>query len=122
MLTYEPLCRGLFSGAWTMDRRPRKRDLRRRDPRFEAEERASRLRLVEALQPVAMRHGLSLAQLSIAFAGSDPRITGVLAGVRTTAQVDENMGCTINEPERVASLRAEVLRVVGEQGLLELDA
>ncbi len=48
------------------------------------------LKVVEALRPVAERHGTTLAQLALAWVFAQPRVTATIAGSRSAARVREN--------------------------------
>ena len=47
---------------------------------------------VRALTAIAERRGQSLAQMALAWALRDPRVTSVLIGASSVAQLEENIG------------------------------
>jgi aryl-alcohol dehydrogenase-like predicted oxidoreductase len=63
---YGVLARGLLSGHWTADR-PMSDDFRGFSPRFQGENLAHNLELVEALRKVAEARGVTAAQAAIAW-------------------------------------------------------
>jgi aryl-alcohol dehydrogenase-like predicted oxidoreductase len=65
---YGVLSRGLLTRRWTADTEPGPGDIRRRMPRFHAENLEHNLALVDALASVAEQRGLTPAQAAIAWA------------------------------------------------------
>jgi L-glyceraldehyde 3-phosphate reductase len=47
---------------------------------------------VRALNAIAAERGQSLAQMALAWALRDPRVTSVLIGASSVAQLDDNLG------------------------------
>ena len=62
-----------------------------------------RLARVQALTAIAKRRGQSLAQLALAWALRDPRMTSLVIGASSVAQLDENIAAlghlTLNPDE-----------------------
>lgn len=89
VIAYSPLGSGLLSGSFTVSRLSRLAadDWRRRDPRFtpDAVERVAGL--VDEVRVVADRHSCSVSEVAYAWSLSWPGITAVLAGARTTDQI-----------------------------------
>ena len=52
----------------------------------------SRLATIEALNEVARGRGQSLAQLALAWALRDPRVTSLIIGASAVAQLEQNLG------------------------------
>ncbi len=90
MLPYSPLAHGLLTGKLRPDRQYGQGDLRAESRRFSADNVERINRMLQAIQPIADRHGLTLAQLVIAWTASQPGITSVLCGARTPQQAIEN--------------------------------
>ncbi|MDM8085810.1 aldo/keto reductase [Cellulomonas cellasea] len=61
---------------------------------------------VRALNAVALSRGQSLAQLAIAWALRDPRVTTVVLGARTSAQLEENLAALDGPPLTESELEA----------------
>jgi aryl-alcohol dehydrogenase-like predicted oxidoreductase len=64
---YGVLSRGLISGHWSANSLGQGRDFRAMSPRFQGENLAQNLKLVEALRAVARARGVSVAQIAIAW-------------------------------------------------------
>lgn len=91
-LSYSSLALGLLSGKMRPERKFEGDDLRRRDPRFSAENLRKLEPFFESLAPMAAAHGLTVAQLVIAWTLEQPGITYALCGARTALQAVENAG------------------------------
>lgn len=67
---------------------------------------------LRALAEIAARRGQSLAQLAIAWALRDPRVTSLVGGASSAAQLEENLGATQQTgftPEELAEIDALAL-------------
>ncbi|WP_344670294.1 aldo/keto reductase [Catenulispora yoronensis] len=89
VIVYSPLQSGLLTGTFSADRAANlaEGDWRRTAPDFTSGLSAN-LRLAEALRPIAVRHGASVAEVAIAWTLAWPGVTGAIVGARTAAQVD----------------------------------
>jgi myo-inositol catabolism protein IolS len=65
---------------------------------FQPEHYGACLEAVERLRPIAARHGLTLAQLAIAWLTRRPGVSTALLGARTTAEIEENAAGVGAEP------------------------
>jgi L-glyceraldehyde 3-phosphate reductase len=72
---------GLGNGAMTPER---------------LKEQTAKIEAAQRLAPLAARRGQTLAQLSLAWILKDPRITSVIIGASTVAQLDDNLRCLSN--------------------------
>jgi methylglyoxal reductase len=90
VLAYSPLANGLLTGKMTPDRRFGEGDLRRMNPRFGRKNIERVNAMLERLDPIAQRHGVTIAELVIAWTFSQPGVTCVLCGARNAAQAEEN--------------------------------
>lgn len=92
VICYSPLCKGLLTGKFgpddTFD------DVRGRDPEFKGEKYAKNLELVRCLEPIAARHGKTVAQLAINWVINYPGVTAAIVGFKRSSQVEENIGGT----------------------------
>ena len=88
---YGVLSRGLISGSWRPDAAA-PGDLRLRTPRFQGENVARNLTLVEALRQVAETKGVSVAQIAIAWVAAQDKAIVPLVGSRRRAQLQEALG------------------------------
>ena len=91
VLVYSPIEQGLLAGAVPEGRTFQPGDARATRRSFAA---GTRARVNEALarvaEPIARRHGATLAQVAIAWTIAQPGVTSALVGARTEAQVSEN--------------------------------
>ncbi|MFD9892396.1 L-glyceraldehyde 3-phosphate reductase [Amycolatopsis sp. NPDC059027] len=71
---------------------------------------------VRALNEVAVRRGQTLAQLALAWALRDPRMTSVLIGASSVKQLEDNVGALANL-EFTAGELAEIDRYATESGI-----
>jgi len=112
VLAYSPLEQGLLGGKIDEKRRFPDDDGRAKRPTFKPENRAKvRAALLRAVEPIAKRHGRTIAQVVFAWTAAQPGITSVLAGARTVEQVRENAaaGELALAPEEIAAVAAAFL-------------
>jgi aryl-alcohol dehydrogenase-like predicted oxidoreductase len=93
-LAYRPLASGLLSGKYDAQPVFAEGDHRTRIYWFKGREFARRRAVIDALQPIAARLELPLPALAIAWVLAQPAVSVVLAGARTTEQVDQNIAGT----------------------------
>lgn len=95
---YGVLSRGLISGHWSAERQARTRDFRAILPRFQGENLARNLALVEALGAIAREKGATTAQLAIAWVMARGAALGAtvvpLVGARHRERLAESLGAT----------------------------
>lgn len=91
LLAYSPLLHGLLAGCMAGRRRLGLHDHRRWDPVFHPVNvaRVERAR-VEALEPLARRHGVTSAQVALAWLLHQPGVTAAIVGGSSPAQVRAN--------------------------------
>ncbi|MFL1433035.1 MULTISPECIES: aldo/keto reductase [unclassified Nocardiopsis] len=89
---YGVLSRGLLSGHWTPDRALAAGDFRGFSPRFQGENLAANLRLVDALRAVADKLGATVAQVAIAWVASRGPDIVPLVGARRRDRLAESLG------------------------------
>ncbi|MBN1361337.1 MAG: aldo/keto reductase [Sedimentisphaerales bacterium] len=93
VLAYSPMQRGLLTGKFnakglaglTPD------DHRRRSPEFQDPQFGATVELVEALKPIAERHGRTRAQLAVAWVLRRPEVTSAIVGARRPSQIEETV-------------------------------
>lgn len=90
VLAYSPLALGLLTGRVGPEREFALGDMRRTHRRFTRENRAAVAALLAQIEPIALAHRCTLAQLAIAWTIHQPGVTHALVGARTEAQVAEN--------------------------------
>ncbi len=91
LLAYSPMAMGLLTGKVSPDRTFPEGDIRGNLPRFSVDNRRRVLEMLEELRPVAEAHGITFAQLAVAWAAARPGITHVLVGARRPEQAEENV-------------------------------
>lgn len=89
---YGVLSRGLLSGSWSAERELTARDFRGMSPRFQGENLAHNLALVERLRAVAEAKRLSVAQLAIAWVLARGDDIVPLVGARRRSRLTEALG------------------------------
>jgi len=90
VLAYSPLAQGLLTGKVGPDRTFADGDMRRGSRRFSMDNRRRLAEMLAEFQPVAERHGITLAQLTIAWTVAQPGLTHALCGARNPQQAIEN--------------------------------
>lgn len=89
---YGVLSRGLLSGHWQPDRELAGSDFRGLSPRFQGDNLAHNLSLVEALRDIAAAKGASVAQIAIAWVASRGQDIVPLVGARRRDRLAEALG------------------------------
>jgi aryl-alcohol dehydrogenase-like predicted oxidoreductase len=88
---YGVLSRGLLSGHWSPHRELGGADFRGHVPRFQGENLAANLALVDALRTVAERIGATVAQVAIAWVASRGTDVVPLVGARRRERLQESL-------------------------------
>ncbi len=106
-LAYSPLVLGLLTGKITPDRTYGEGDLRSKQKRFEADNVAKVLAMLDQFKPFAQEMGLTMGQLVIAWTLHQPGVSHVLVGARNAQQAIENVGGAVElSPEIVNQMTA----------------
>jgi aryl-alcohol dehydrogenase-like predicted oxidoreductase len=93
-VAYSPLGRGFLTGAIHSADQLAADDWRRQNPRFQAENLATNLALVDAVKQIASERGCTPAQLALAWLlHRDPHVVPI-PGTRRIERLDENAGAT----------------------------
>jgi len=90
VLAYSPLARGLLTGKVGPEREFGLGDHRREIEAFSVENRKRVQEFLDQIGPIAQDHGLTLAQLVIAWTVHQPGLTHALVGARNQKQAEEN--------------------------------
>ncbi|WP_433679437.1 aldo/keto reductase [Nocardia sp. CA-119907] len=113
VIAYSPLQSGLLTGAFTADRALGADDWRSGHPDFTTNLSAN-LALVDALRPIAARHGVTVAEVALAWATAWPGVTGAIVGARNVAQIDGWIGASVLR--LTAADLAEITTAITETG------
>lgn len=92
--TWSPLSSGVLTGKYGQGIKDGRLTLAGYEwlkERYESEDGKARIETVERLRPIADELGLSLAQLSLAWATKNPNVSTVITGASKPAQVEQNM-------------------------------
>ena len=92
LVAYSPLGRGFLTGAITKPEDFDADDYRRHSPRFQGENFARNLSLVEQVQALAARKGCTPAQLALAWVLAQGQDIVAIPGTRRRSRLDENLG------------------------------
>jgi aryl-alcohol dehydrogenase-like predicted oxidoreductase len=90
VVVYSPMARGILTGRVGLERQFPASDGRSTDPLYHPENRVRVLNALEQIQGIADAHGVSLANLAVAWVIHQPGVTGALVGARTAVQAVEN--------------------------------
>jgi len=112
LLAYSPLALGLLSGTITPDRKFGPGDQRSRNKRFTVDNRRKVAAMLKEFGPIAERHGVTTAQLVIAWTLAQPGCTHVLVGARTPQHATENAAAAHVElsPQDLAAMNETIAR------------
>lgn len=109
-LTYSPLAGGWLSGKWRKDAAPTPTSEQRLSVRYDMSLPANqqKLDIVETLATLAEDAGISMIELSVAFAINHPGVTSAIIGPRTMEQLISQL------PAADLTLSADVLDRIDE--------
>jgi len=115
-IAFSPLAQGLLTAKY-LDGVPTGSRASRGDSTVSADQLSEQnLARVRALNDIARARGQSLAQMALAWALRDPRVTSVLVGARSVAQLEENVAAAGQAPFTAEEL-AEIDRQSAESGI-----
>ncbi|MFC7356372.1 NADP(H)-dependent aldo-keto reductase [Jejudonia soesokkakensis] len=89
-LAYSPLGFGMLSGKYLNGKKPENARVTLY-PRYSRYSSESSFRATEAYNNIAKKHGLTLAQLSLAFVNQQSFVTSTIIGATTLQQLEENI-------------------------------
>jgi aryl-alcohol dehydrogenase-like predicted oxidoreductase len=90
LMVWSPLAGGLLSGKYSADGKGPE-GARRTSFDFPLVDKPRASRCVEAMRPIAQVHGVSVAQIALAWLLGRPAVTTVIIGAKTVEQLDDNM-------------------------------
>ena len=95
LITWSPLAAGMLTGKITREHRPPESRLGQRDmPFYKLYFNERGFRIVDVLLECARAAGCTPAQLALAWQLARREVTSVIIGVRSQAQLDDNLGAT----------------------------
>lgn len=109
-LAYSPLAQGLLTGKISPDREYKQGDQRLQKDRFKPDNVRRVQAILDPMRPIANKHRVSLAQLTMAWTLSQTGCSHVLCGARNAQQAIDNAGAgsvTLNDDE-IAVIRTAV--------------
>jgi len=90
ILPWSPLAGGFLSGKYTRDNKPES-DSRRLTFDFPPVNQERAYDIIEAMQPIAQAHNVSVAQIALAWVLAKPGVTSVIIGAKNTRQLLDNI-------------------------------
>jgi aryl-alcohol dehydrogenase-like predicted oxidoreductase len=89
-MVWSPLAGGLLSGKYNADGKGPE-GARRASFDFPLVDKPRAARCVEAMRPIARAHGVSVAQVALAWLLAQAAVTTVIIGAKTVEQLDDNI-------------------------------
>lgn len=114
ILPWSPLAGGLLSGKFAPDAAGPE-GARRTNFDFPIVDKPRTFAIVELMRPIAAAHGVSVAQVALAWLLHQPHVTSVIIGARTDAQLADNLA----SPN--VRLTADELAILDKAGALPLE-
>jgi aryl-alcohol dehydrogenase-like predicted oxidoreductase len=93
LMVWSPLAGGLLTGKFPPDA-PGPEGARRSTFDFPVVDKVRAFRCVDAMRPIAAAHGVSIAQVALAWLLAKPVVSSVIIGARTRVQLEDNLGAT----------------------------
>ena len=90
ILPWSPLAGGFLSGKYTRDNKP-EGDSRRLGFDFPPVNQEKAYDIIEAMQPIAEAHGVSVARIALAWVLAKAGVTSVIIGAKNTDQLVDNI-------------------------------
>ncbi len=108
LMVWSPLAGGLLSGKYQSAEDKGPSGARRTTFDFPLVDKERAFRCVDAMRPLAERHGVSVAQVALAWLLSKPFVSTVIIGAKTMDQLRDNVAATRLEltPEEITLLDA----------------
>jgi aryl-alcohol dehydrogenase-like predicted oxidoreductase len=90
LMVWSPLAGGLLTGKFRPDEKGPE-GARRTTFDFPVVDKERAFRCVDAMRPIAARHGVSIAQIALAWLLANAAVSSVIIGAKTTAQLRDNL-------------------------------
>lgn len=111
LMVWSPLAGGLLSGKFSADGKGPD-GARRANFDFPVIDKPRAFACVDAMRPIAERHGATIAQVALAWLLAQPQVSTVIVGAKTAAQLADNLGAS------KLQLSVEDLKTLGEVSAL----
>jgi aryl-alcohol dehydrogenase-like predicted oxidoreductase len=99
LMVWSPLAGGLLTGKFTPEGQGPEGS-RRASFDFPVVDKPRAFRCVDAMRPIAQRHGVSVAQVALAWLLAQPAVSSVIVGARTLDQLKDNVAaCQVSLSE-----------------------
>jgi len=93
LMVWSPLAGGLLSGKFSRDGAG-PAGTRRASFDFPVVDKERAFRCIDLMRPIAAKHGVSVAQIALAWLLSRPWVTTVIVGARTMEQLEDNIAAS----------------------------
>ena len=93
VMVWSPLAGGLLSGKYKADAKG-PTGARRTDFDFPPVDKVRAFKCVDVMRPIAQKHQVSVAQVSLAWLLSKSYVTSVIIGAKTLVQLEDNIAST----------------------------
>jgi aryl-alcohol dehydrogenase-like predicted oxidoreductase len=93
LMVWSPLAGGLLSGKYSRENAGGEGD-RRKNFDFPPVNTERAWTVIDAMRPIAERHGVSVAQIALAWLLSRPVVTSVIVGAKRPDQLEDNIAAT----------------------------
>jgi aryl-alcohol dehydrogenase-like predicted oxidoreductase len=123
LITWSPLAAGMLTGKITRDHRPPESRLAQRElPLYRLYFTERSFKIVDVLVACAREAGCTPAQLALAWQLTQPAVSAVIIGVRTRAQLDDNLAAAgVTVPPAVLAQLDEATRPAPEYPGMFID-
>mgnify|MGYP001230949805 CR=1 FL=1 len=123
LITWSPLAAGMLTGKITRDHRPPESRLAQRElPLYRLYFTERSFKIVDVLVACAREAGCTPAQLALAWQLTQPAVSAVIIGVRTRAQLDDNLAAAgVTVPPAVLAQLDEATRPTPEYPGMFID-
>jgi aryl-alcohol dehydrogenase-like predicted oxidoreductase len=115
-VAFSPVGRGFLTGTMSEVASLEEKDIRRNMPRFEADNFARNLPLLDGLRNIAAQAGVTLAQLALAWLLTRDDTILPIPGTTSINHLEENMGA--NDLQLEASLMDELDRLINQHTVI----
>lgn len=93
LMVWSPLAGGLLSGKYERDQQP-EAGSRRADFDFPPVDKPRAWHCIDVMRPIAQAHGVSVAQIALAWLLHQPQVTSVIIGAKRLDQLTDNIAAT----------------------------